>query len=578
MGNGFDGRRRLAMTGYAKSAILIGGLSAFGPGSWAASPGEASAPAAEEAALATITEATLRAHMKFLADDALEGRGTASRGMRVAAAYVASRFAELGLQPAGEDGGYLQRVPLHRAWAVEDAGELVAAAGGQTVALVPLEDFGWHPSYQSAEQRVEAPLVAAGYGITARELGYDDYARLDVRGKVVLIARGAPEKFAHNQRAYYSSMDDKAKNAVARGAVGILVAGDPARELEPAERWRRLARHAAASGAITWDDAGAPHDTVPELRLRAVLSDQGLRKLLGSQHRRFLRSLERARRGKPASFAPRITVRARQQSRQETAACVNVAALLPGSDPALSAETVLYSAHLDHLGLDPSEGAAPDADLINNGAFDNASGIAALLEVARAFTALPAAPRRSVLFLAVTGEEKGLQGAEYFAAHPTVPAASLVANLNLDMFLMLYPVRDLVAFGAEHSSLQGPVERAAARTGFKISPDPYPEEVIFVRSDQYAFVRAGIPAVFLVAGWTSGDPEIDGEKATRGWLAKTYHSPADDLSQAMDFDSGLRFARANFLAGLEVANAEAPPSWHPGDFFGERFGRKPQDP
>jgi Zn-dependent M28 family amino/carboxypeptidase len=226
--------------------------------------------------------------------------------------------------------------------------------------------------------------------------------------------------------------------------------------------------------------------------------------------------------------------------------------------------------------MDPAAGAEPGADLINNGAFDNASGIAAMLEVARAFASLPAAPRRSVLFLAVTGEEKGLQGAEYFAAHPTVPAESLVANLNLDMFLMLYPVRDLVAFGAEHSSLAGPVERAAARTGFTISPDPYPEEVIFVRSDQYAFVQAGIPAAFLVAGWGSGDPEIDGEKATRGWLARTYHSPADDLSQSMDIDSGVRFARANFLAGLEVANADERPRWHPGDFFGEKFAGKAQ--
>jgi Peptidase family M28/PA domain len=538
----------------------------------------AAAAGEEESALEAITAAGLRAHMGFLADDVLEGRATASRGMQVAAAYLAARFAELGLEPAGDGGSYLQRVPLHRAWAVPAGSALRVVRARTATQLAYLEDFAWSPSFTATDELVEASLVVVGYGVTAPELGYDDYAGVDVRGKVVLLVRGAPAVFSHDQRAYYSSSVGKLENAVAHGAVGVLLVRDPTEPAQPVGRWQRLARGAAASGAMTWDDQGEPADDLPGLRLHAVLSDAGAKRLLASAHGRFRRALAKAARGKAASFATRTVIRARQRSRHESAECVNVAALLPGSDTALAAQHVVYSAHLDHLGLLPSEGAAADADLVHNGAYDNASGIAALLEIAKAFAAAPRAPRRSVLFLAVTGEEKGLQGAKYFLAHPTVPRSGLIANFNLDMFLMLFPVRDLVAFGAEHSTLRGAVERASARTGFAVSPDPYPEEVIFVRSDQYAFVRAGVPAVFLVAGFQSGDPAIDGEKVTREWLADKYHSPQDDLAQPLDLDSGVRFARANFLAGLEVANAATRPEWNPGDFFGVRFGRQEAKP
>jgi Zn-dependent M28 family amino/carboxypeptidase len=197
--------------------------------------------------------------------------------------------------------------------------------------------------------------------------------------------------------------------------------------------------------------------------------------------------------------------------------------------------------------------------------------------MARAFQCLPEPPRRSILFLGTTAEEKGLLGADYFAQDPTVPRESIVANLNVDSPLMLYPFKDVVVFGGEHSSLGRTFERAASHLGLSISPDPMPEEVIFVRSDQFPFVRHGIPAAFAIVGFESGDPEIDGAAATRTWLTTVYHTPKDDFSQKMDFETGALYARVNFLAGYLVAQSSEPPTWNDGDFFGTLFAEK-QEP
>jgi len=251
----------------------------------------------------------------------------------------------------------------------------------------------------------------------------------------------------------------------------------------------------------------------------------------------------------------------------------NVVAKLEGADPELRDEYVVYSAHLDHDGIMESI----EGDNIFNGAYDNASGTAVLLEMARAFQCLPEPPRRSILFLGTTAEEKGLLGADYFAQDPTVPRESIVANLNVDSPLMLYPPKDVVVFGGEHSSLGRTFERAASHLGLSISPDPMPEEVIFVRSDQFPFVRHGIPAAFAIVGFESGDPEINGAAATRTWLTTVYHTPKDDFSQKMDFETGALYARVNFLAGYLVAQSSEPPTWNDGDFFGTLFAEK-QEP
>jgi Zn-dependent M28 family amino/carboxypeptidase len=244
--------------------------------------------------------------------------------------------------------------------------------------------------------------------------------------------------------------------------------------------------------------------------------------------------------------------------------------LFEGSDPKLKNEYVLYSAHLDHLGIsDPVKN-----DTINNGAYDNATGIACLIEMARAYSQLKIKPLRSVLFLAVTAEEKGLQGADYFAHNPTVPIRSIVANVNTDMFLMLFPFTDGVALGSEHSSLGAVADRAFQIAGLKRSPDPAPEEVRFVRSDQYAFIKKGIPSIKLTAGFQSSDPSVNGAEVTRKWLRTVYHSPQDENSQKMHWESGIKIVQITFLIGYQTANDPVRPSWNPGDFFGRTFAAK----
>ena len=245
----------------------------------------------------------------------------------------------------------------------------------------------------------------------------------------------------------------------------------------------------------------------------------------------------------------------------------NVVAILPGSDPALKAQYVVLSAHLDHIGISPARpGDKPDTDRINNGALDNAAGIATMLEVARASAEAPVRPRRSIIFLASTGEEKGLLGADYYARHPSVPITAIVGNVDLDMPLLLYHFTDVTAFGADHSTLGPIVAKAVAPMGLRLSPDPMPEESIFVRSDHYMFVKQGIPAVFLATGFANG-----GEKQWGKFLSGAYHHPDDDMNQKIDWESGARFAEANYRIMRAMADADSVPLWYDKDFFGDIF-------
>ena len=269
-----------------------------------------------------------------------------------------------------------------------------------------------------------------------------------------------------------------------------------------------------------------------------------------------------AEKGVAHSFPLNSTVAMRTASVFEDVKSENVVGVLRGSDAKLRNETVVVSAHLDHLG---NHSPAKGGDSIYNGAYDNASGIACLIEIARGLVAAP--PRRSVIFVALTGEEKGLQGSKFFVRHPPVPRSSIVADVNMDMFLMLYPVADLIALGGEHTSIGPLAARAANAAGMQMSPDPYPEEVRFIRSDQFSFVEGGIPAIHLKPGIKSLDPALDGAAITRNWLRRVYHSPADDMSQHFDFASGARYVEANLRLVKAIADAPERPTWNRGDFF-----------
>jgi Zn-dependent M28 family amino/carboxypeptidase len=288
----------------------------------------------------------------------------------------------------------------------------------------------------------------------------------------------------------------------------------------------------------------------------------------GAQHT-FEEAVARLKSGEPLGLTLDVRAEINTKSKHSTVDCVNVVGILKGSDPDLSREYIVYTAHLDHEGI----GRPVDGDDIYNGALDNASGVAALLETARAFASLETPPRRSVVFLALTAEEKGLLGADYFANRPTVPLEGIVANVNIDGVGVFYPAKDIVAYGAEHSSLGELARQAAEELEFVISPDPFPEETFFIRSDQYPFIKQGIPALFFFPGLQSADPEINGAEFLQKWMTTIYHSPKDDMSQDFDFEEGARVTRLNFLVGYLAAQNRQRPTWNTGDFFGEKFGR-----
>jgi Zn-dependent M28 family amino/carboxypeptidase len=399
--------------------------------------------------------------------------------------------------------------------------------------------------------------VFAGYG------GKNDYATMDVHGKIVAILSGAPPNFPSDQRAFFSDSLRKLQLAASRGAIGVLTI--PTRTDTKRFPWEKAVKQPDMRGmrAIDGDQVG---DVVPEIRANVSLGPTATAALFAPAPMTLDAVLDDAEKSISHSFPMNAKVSIHTATTHGTAESENIIGVLRGSTK--PNEYVVYTAHLDHLGLAPT-----GEDRVYNGALDNASGIAALIEIARAFAALPQRPARSVAFVAVTGEEKGELGSNYFAAHP--PFSAIVANINMDMFTMLFPAGDVIALGAEHSTLGDYAPEAAKQAGFTISPDPLPEEVRFIRSDQYSFVKHGIPAITFKAGSKSLDPAIDGDKVTREWLRNVYHTVHDNPDQQLDYKSGARWADLNFDLGLAVANAPDVPHWKPGDFFGGMFGAGP---
>lgn len=521
------------------------------------------APVAARAAETTIDLAAIRAHAAFLADDLLRGRETGSEGHEIAARYAATRFEQYGLAP-GASESYFQSFPLVESRV--DAPALEIRNETETIELASLDDFVMTGSVVAPRSDLAAQAVFVGYGIDAPELGHRDYASLDVTGKIVVVLSGAPASFPTDLRAHHSSRRLKAELAEARGAVGLVTIRT--RIDEERTPWQRIRTYAFRPRTAWIGPDGTIQDAFSGLAFGAALSREGAAKLCAAAGLSLDALLDAAERdeARPASLPIRIAARAENRiTRIESA---NVVARLPGSDPTRLDEQVVFTAHLDHIGNCPEV----DGDTVCNGFYDNALGSAMLLEVAHTLAAAPERPRRSVLFVLVTGEERGLLGSDYFAHHPTVPAGAIVANVNVDMPMLFAPTADLIAFGAEHSTLGPLAERAATAHGFALIPDPMPEEVVFVRSDQYSFVRMGVPSIFLSAGsGTVGGGDAQA-KAVATFLAQHYHRPSDELALGADWDSVARFAATAVDLVREVADADARPSWNPGDFFGETFG------
>ena len=514
----------------------------------------------------------LRAHIEFLADDRMRGRQPGSDGYNIAANYVASQFLQMGLLPAGNDGSYFQQVPLRQALLVSESAEMVIERDGVSTPLVFVEQFFMYPSLGSTSLRLEAEMVFVGYGIDAPDLDFSDFKDIDVNGKVVVAFAGQPNDFPSEEGAHFSSVTEKTRAAVRHGAVGVLFIHTP--RAAQRYKWDRVASSVGMPSMGWINDEGRVHGVFEQLQAGAMLSHAAAGVLFEETPYGLAALVEKDERAEDLPvFALYGKVSMSQRSTHQLIYSPNVLAILPGTDPLLADEYVLYTAHLDHIGeLHAGNEGQEHGDRINNGALDNASGISVMLETARLF-AQGKPPRRSILFVAVTAEEKGLVGSEYFAMNPTVPISSIVSEVNLDMPLLLYDFGDVIAFGAKHSSLGETVRDAAGSYGIELTPDPFPEQNIFVRSDHYRFVQQGIPSVFLVTGMKSLDGSVDTQLLFEGFLQQHYHKPSDDLNLPIHYGAAARFTHINTKIGELIANESKRPSWHEDDFFARTFAK-----
>ncbi len=523
------------------------------------------APCVQAGELPAADAEAIRAHVAFLSDDLLEGRATGSRGYDIAAKYVATQMALIGLKPAGTGGDWLQPVSLLQAIRVIPQAEAVITRGTEQVVLTPVEDFLPSSGYFGSQAEVEAPMVFVGYGIAAPGHGHDDFAGLDLRGKIAVVLAGSPDTLPSSERAHHSL--EKTRAIESRGAVGIVTVDTP--EDAAKTPWEKNVLLATIPGRRLVDQAGQPVEAYPGIRARIYVNVPAAAKLFEGAPKPLQQVWADAEADRPQGFDLPGRIRLLTRTALSRMASANVVGVLEGSDPVLRNEYVVFSAHLDHLG----RGTAVGGDAIYNGALDNASGVAVMLEAARLIAAGPR-PKRSILFLAVTAEENGLLGSQWFAQNPTVPKDAIVANVNMDMPVLLYPAAGFTAFGAEHSTLGEVARRATEAEGLQLVPDQTPDEVLFVRSDQYSFVREGIPALYLDDAKLSADPAIDPEAVFREHLRVDYHMPSDDMSLPIHWPSMAVLARVNARIGIAIANDPQRPSWLPGDFFGETFGRK----
>jgi Peptidase family M28 len=502
-----------------------------------------------------ITPDSVRAHVEFLASDLLEGRETGTRGHEIAAQYVATRLGALGLKPAGKDG-WFQQVPFTAALA--DPAKSRFAIAGQS--FVNRKDVLFGPSRKAGTESIESNVVFVGYGIDDPKNGQNDYAGINVKGKTVAVLQGFPKGMPSDIGAHYGR--SKARMAEQRGAIGVITI----RTLER-ERIRPWAREieGPVHPSLAWAEAdGSAHSESPGIRFGVVLHDNAAEALFVGAPVALADVLAAADKsgGRPKGFALKPTITLSRTTTMERTLSPNVIAMLPGSDPALANEYVLLMAHLDHNGVDPKR----EGDKIFNGAMDNASGTASLLEAARALASDTKRPRRPILFAAVTAEEKGLLGSDYLANHPVIAGGRVVSVVNLDMPVLLYDFQDVIAFGAEHSTMGPAVARAGAKMGIGLSPDPLPSEGLFTRSDHYSFVKKGIPSVFLMTGFKNG-----GEKAFQDFLKTHYHKVSDQTDLPFDWNAAAKFAKINTLIAAEIANANEAPLWYKDSFFGSLF-------
>jgi len=495
-------------------------------------------------------------HVEALANDGMEGRNTGSPAHKRAAEYVAAQFRKSGLEPA-VGGGYIQPVPFKTRKIIEAESSLALLRDGNIEPLKLGDDTNINLRVDPAPT-VEAPLVFVGYGLHIPERGIDDFAGVNLKGAMVVYVASTPRSLPGPLQAHFGSAGERWKMYQAAGAIGTISIANPKSMDIPWERSTLARLQPAMSLADPSLDEGAGQNL--SLTMNPARAD----KLFAGSGHTFAEILALVDAGRPVpSFALPARLKATAKVERSTVESQNVAGILRGADPKRRDEYVVLSAHLDHLGI----GGAINGDSLYNGAMDNASGVAALLEVAASLHESGTKPARSILFVTVTGEEKGLLGSSYFAARPPVPQANIVANINTDMFLPLFPMKLLMVLGLDESDLGQDVRATARAVGVSVQADPEPQRNRFVRSDQYSFIKFGIPALAMKVGYEEKSPEA---AIAAKWTAERYHAPSDDLRQPIDRSAAAKYVEVVRDLSVRIANRTDRPKWNDSSFF-KRF-------
>lgn len=510
-------------------------------------------------AMNRIDTNTIRSHIAYLADDRLKGRLPGTEGYQDAVDYVIGQYKQMGVVPGGDNGGYTQKVILRKTVVTNSSCVAVLKdKNGNIDSLQFQEDYSPIAHPINAFAAAEGQLVFAGYGIDLPG-GYSDYKGIDVKGKIVVMVNGTPDGLSSTITAHVSSAGNKLNTAFAKGAVAAVLVNLNARAtVNPGQVYQsNVALNPEKTTAYGRFFTG-------NLQLALFGSSSLLTRLFMNSGKNLQQVLAGMKNSNPSSFDFAFSLSASYKNTHNDFESYNVVGLIPGADKALQNEYVVHSAHLDHVGV----GRVVNGDSIYNGAHDNASGVASLLEIARIYKTSGAKPKRSILITMVTGEEMGLIGSSYFAANPTVPKSSIVANVNTDMPTVIAPLLSIVPLGAEHSSLMNHVKFAAAHLGLDIEKDPEPEQNRFVRSDQYSFVMNGIPALHIKYGNKSNIPGFDMDAFIKKWRAKYYHQAADGMDGIFNFTAAKTYVQLNFLVSYSIAQTTERPLWNEGDLFG----------
>ena len=528
--------------------------------STSAAPRVAGLPAAAEQAMAAVDPEKIRAQVKFLASDLLEGRGTGARGGDIAAEYIATQFALYGLKPAGDNGSYMQKVPMVGIATQDDTTFTLVPDKGEPMNLRNRTDFVAMDETTNTQENVDASIVWIGYGIDAPEFNWNDYKDVDVKGKVLLMMVNQPPSddpnfFNGKTLTYYGRWTYKFEEAARKGAVGVILI----HKTDMASYGWNVVRNSWSG-----ERAYLRNDPAPKLKVASWIQLDVAQKLAQACGMNLDQMMAAAqKRGFKAVPLP-AKLKAKMLSKVRPFDVNNVIAKLPGSDPKLKDEAIIYSAHYDHLGMVPGM----PGDNIYNGAQDNATGCGILLEIARVFAAAPQQPKRSIYFASVTAEEQGLRGSEFLGKHPPVPAKEISLDLNYDDVPPLGVPEEVNVAGAERTTFYPTVERTAEDFGLKIVPDSQPGAGHYYRSDHFSFARSGVPAFSIDEGAKyQGHSREWGLDQAKEFVAKRYHQPSDEYYPEMDFRGDAVMARFGVALGWLAADQSTLISWKSGDEF-----------